>query len=118
MVGDDPNPFAQLTLEVLAGVPVAEYLPPLAGLPARVTVDPAGNFWVPSYTPVPSQFVFGDSPPVTSAGWDVFDSEGQLIGSAEAPAGFRLTDISEGIAVGVETDMDGVERVVVYELNR
>jgi len=116
MVGEAPNPFAQLTLDILDEVPAVDFLPPYAGLPARVTIDSEGYIWVPGYTPAPSAFVFGEIPPVVTARWDVFDSAGRLLGNVEAPAGFRLTDLNAGIAIGAATDMVGVEQVVLYEL--
>lgn len=118
MVGEAPNPFVQLTLDMLAEVPAVDFLPPYAGLPARVTVDSEGNLWVPGYNPVPSAFVFGENPPVVTPSWDIFDSTALLLGSVQAPARFRLTDLDNDIAVGIVTDTVGVERVALYELTR
>jgi hypothetical protein len=118
LVGDDPNPFAALTLDALAEVPAAEHTPPYSGLPARVFVDADGNLWVPQYLPSPSRFVFGEEVQHSVPGWDVFDSQGQMLGVVQSPAEFRLMHLGPESAVGVQLTAEGVEQVVVYEITR
>ena len=118
LVGNDPNPFAALTLDALDEVPAAPHQPPYSGLPARAFADKDGNLWVPQYFPSPSRFVFGEEVLHTVPGWDVFDAQGRMIGVVRAPAGFRLTYLGSEAAVGVRLTAEGVEQVIVYEISR
>jgi hypothetical protein len=49
--------------------------------------------------------------------WDVYRSDGVLLGSLAVPATLRVTYASPSELVGVETDEEGVEYIVVYEWN-
>lgn len=70
--------------------------------------DDAANLWVQRAAwpgPVPSE-------------WDVFDAEGQMLGTMEMPAGFRATQIGADFVLGVWSDEDGVEYVRMYRLTK
>ena len=48
----------------------------------------------------------------------VLTRDARLLASVTVPAGFRATDIGPDYCLGVETDTDGVERIVMYRLAR
>jgi hypothetical protein len=53
-----------------------------------------------------------------SGRYSVLLLDGRLVATATAPAGFRATDIGPDYCLGIETDADGVERIVMYRLVR
>jgi hypothetical protein len=77
-------------------------------LPAfeRLLVDDAGNLWV-QHTAWP-----GNVQPE----WDVFNGDGQMLGTVRMRAGFRATHVGGDFVLGVWTDEDGVEYVRMYGL--
>lgn len=114
----EPVPVRGAYLDSLRRVQAAEHGPEAARtldevqlpdqLPAfeRLLVDDAGNLWVQRTAwpgPVPAE-------------WDVFDAEGQMLGTVRMPAGFRATQIGADFVLGVWTDEDGVEYVRTYRL--
>ena len=78
---------------------------PLFGSPFA---DGDGRVWLPSYRPGGERM---SVPPYTVIGVD-----GGWVGTVEAPAGFRVLDVRDGVVLGVEVDEVGVEGVVMYEL--
>lgn len=48
----------------------------------------------------------------------VITPDGRLLATITVPAGFRATDIGPDYCLGVETDPDGVESIVMYRLTR
>jgi len=48
----------------------------------------------------------------------VLTRDARLLASVTVPAGFRATDIGPDYCLGVETDADGVEHIVMYRLTR
>jgi hypothetical protein len=118
--GMEPMPVRGAWLDSLRRVQVAEHGPEAGKsldqvqiperLPAfeRLLVDDGGNLWV-QRTPMP-----GIVPPE----WDVFDAEGQMLGTVTMPAGFRATHIGADFVLGVWTDEDGVEYVRTYALGK
>ena len=46
----------------------------------------------------------------------VISSDGEWLGTVEAPLRFRILDVAGGLVFGVELDEMDVESVVVYEL--
>ena len=78
---------------------------PLFGSPFA---DGEGRVWLPSYRPGGER---KSVPPYTVIGVD-----GGWVGTVEAPAGFRVLDVRDGVVLGVEVDEVGVEGVVMYEL--
>jgi hypothetical protein len=48
----------------------------------------------------------------------VLSPESRLVAIVNVPAGFRATDIGTDYCLGIETDADGVERIVMYRLTR
>jgi hypothetical protein len=83
-------------------VQVPEHLPAWE----RLLVDDAGSLWV-QRMPWP-----GAVPPE----WDVFDPDGEMLGTVRMPAGFRATHVGADFVLGVWTDEDDVEYVRMYRL--
>jgi hypothetical protein len=116
----EPVPVRGAYLDSLRRVQVAENGPEAGKsldlvqvperLPAfeRLLVDDGGNLWV-QRTPWP-----GAVPPE----WDVFNAEGQMLGTVTMPAGFRATHIGADFVLGVWTDEDGVEYVRTHTLEK
>lgn len=82
--------------------------PRIAALPSYDALAAAadGSFWVRHYVPP------GDTAEVTR--WSVFDSDGRMTGTLEAPAGFQPMYIDATAVVGVARDDLDVEYVRVY----
>jgi hypothetical protein len=84
-------------------VELPEHLPAFE----RLLVDDGGNLWV-QHTAWPGAAV--------QAEWDVFDAQGQMLGTVRMPPGFRAMQIGADLVLGVWTDDDGVEYVRTYGL--
>jgi hypothetical protein len=89
----------------LDNVEVPERLPAFERL---LVDDDAANLWV-------QRTAWPGSVP---AEWDVFDAEGQMLGTVQMPAGFRATQIGADFVLGVWRDEDGVEYVRMYRLSK
>ena len=87
----------------------AEWRPP-AELPAYDTfrLDDQDHLWVADYA----------LDEAAARAWQVFDPDGRWLGPVTMPPGFVPSHISDREIVGVWTDPDGLERVVVYPLSR
>jgi hypothetical protein len=48
----------------------------------------------------------------------VLTPDARHLATVAVPAGFRATEIGRDYCLGVETDVDGVERIVMYRLAR
>ena len=77
---------------------------PLYGSPFA---DADGNVWLPSYRL---------AHPEEGSPYTVISSDGEWLGTVEAPPRFRILDVTGGLVLGVELDEMDVESVVVYEL--
>lgn len=75
---------------------------------AAMQVDAGGAVWLRGHT------VGGDEP----ARWTVFDADGRLLGTVQAPAGFRVTEIGEDYVLGVWSDDLDVQHVRLYALEK
>ncbi len=70
--------------------------------------DAEGRVWLPSYKP--------GGEPNSVPPYIVISSDGEWLGTVEAPSGFRILDVAGGLVLGAEKDDMDVESVVVYEL--
>ena len=70
--------------------------------------DSEGRVWLPSYRPG----VRAEGAPR----YTVISSDGEWLGTVEAPPRFRILDVVGGLVLGVQLDEMDVENVVVYEL--
>lgn len=96
-------------------------LPDMKPLFNEITADRTGHWWVRRYRwarPV-SQEESGAGDSASSESepylYDVFDPEGQFLGTVEIPE-MRVMEIGRDFVAGIETDELGVEYVAVYEL--
>jgi hypothetical protein len=83
-----------------------------AVLPSRLPfrallVDPDNHIWLEAYRD-----------DVAPGKYFVVSGEGRLLATVNVPAGFRATDIGPDYCLGVQTDGDGVESIVMYRLKR
>ena len=70
--------------------------------------DAEGRVWLSTSGP--------GGPHVGSPSFAVISPDGEWLGTVEAPVGFHLLDVSEGLVLGVQTDETRRESVVVYDL--
>lgn len=70
--------------------------------------DDEGRIWLPSYKPGGE---LKSVPP-----YIVIAPDGEWLGTVEAPPGFRILDVAQGLVLGVARDQMDVESVVVWEL--
>jgi hypothetical protein len=84
-------------------VPLPDSLP----THGRLVIDRTGNLWAQGYT-VLDEGEF----------WYVFDPRGRWLGEVKPPAKLRITEIGEDYLLGVMADSLGVERVMVFDLQR
>ena len=70
--------------------------------------DAEGRVWLSTSGP-------GD-PQKGSPSFAVISPDGEWLGTVEAPVGFHLLDVAEGLVLGVQTDETRRESVVVYDL--
>jgi hypothetical protein len=99
-LGTEPT----VTLDLSSTLP--PFLPPIAGL----VTDRVGNLWVRS-----------DGPPAGPRGdhsWLIFDPTGSLIAMANLPRLQRISEIGRDYVLGIQTNSDGVESVVMKRLSR
>jgi hypothetical protein len=84
-------------------------LPKPRSVPAygTIMVDDRERIWVQAFTVDQSSAHL----------WTVFDSTGSLLGRVETPANFRVLHFRSDRVLGVRTDADGVERVLVFSLH-
>ena len=94
-----------------ADLPKPNSVPPLGEL----MVSPGGVVWVTRIDrfaqPVDTYLSWR---PRQATPWDVFDSNGDFIGSAETPANFAMRAVTEREIIGVERDELDVQYVVRY----
>jgi hypothetical protein len=83
-------------------IPYPETVPPYG----RMNVDPDGNLWV------------RDASVPCASRWTVFDRQGSLLGTVEAPCGFTAFQVGRRHMIGVQRDDLDVESVQVYEVFR
>lgn len=74
----------------------------------RFAAGPNGEMWIECF----SETVMGEHCAV------VLDGSGREIGRTVIPAGLMIHAVSHDRVVGVRTDTDGVERIVIHELRR
>jgi len=89
---------------VLGQVPFPEVMPHFSSL----LIDSEDCLWVQRYQPN-----FDDA-----VSWDVFDARGNPLMQLRGPAGLRATEIGADYILGVQTDEQGVEYVVLHNLTR
>ena len=70
--------------------------------------DAEGRVWLSTSGP--------GGPHVGSPSFAVISPDGEWLGTVEAPVGFHLLDVAEGLVLGVQTDETRRESVVVYDL--
>lgn len=75
---------------------------------SRIAVDVAGNIWAAEYTPYPR----------IPLRWTVLGADGELLGTVEMPAGFRVFDIGRDWILGVGRDESDVEELRLYRLEK
>ena len=69
-------------------------------------LDRVGRLWALVFQP----------PTESTAIWDVFDQQGELLGSLEVPGSLRPQAADARFVYGVRTDEDGVQSVECYDL--
>lgn len=74
-----------------------------------ILVDEGGNLWVREYAPF-WEFSDGD--------WQVFNPDGEWLGTVSAPPRVRIDQVGDDFVVGVQYDELNVERVHLYHLNK
>ena len=89
---------------------VLGYPMPLFGTPIS---DAEGRIWLPAYRPTAS--LIGEWH-ATALDHTVISSDGQWLGTVEAPPGLRILNVAGGLVLGVEGDGMDTQSVVVYEL--
>ena len=97
-----------MTRELRDRLPVAESLPPIAGLWHSA---PDGRLWVG----IPGPGAGGERPMVVRA-WDVYEADGRFVGRVDAPRGFQLHRVRGGRLYGSWRDSLDVPGVRVYRL--
>lgn len=90
--------------EMFELMPTHEAFPALAS----IRLDGLGHLWVEEYP----------SPGDRRSRWQVFDEDGRLVARLETPPGLRVLDIGTDYLVGVTRDDLGVERVLLYALDK
>ena len=70
--------------------------------------DADGRVWLPPYRPGRAR----EGPP----DYTVISADGDWLGRVEAPPGFRILDVADGLVLGVLRDEMSVQIVAVYEL--
>lgn len=99
--GDDPR--LGKWLEARYDPAVLPQRLPFGGL----LVDSDSLIWLAAYR--------GDRAP---GHYFVLSREAHLLSVVTVPAGFRATDVGSDYCLGIETDDDGVESIVMYRLTR
>ena len=101
-----------------ATLPLPDVMTPLGG----ILVSPEGSFWVEVVNPETliereAAQTFGGfgRMPREETEWDLFDTEGQFLGTATLPARFRAEAVRGREVVGVWADELDVEYVIRYE---
>ncbi len=72
----------------------------------HLNIDAAGRLWVGSYVAPPDQL----------RTWEIFDTEGKLIGALSAPASLMVHRVGRDFLIGVNKDELGAERVEKFPL--
>ncbi len=102
-VPEDRRPaYARLLTD--GNVPVPDVVPTAEGL----LHDPLGYVWVERFR----------LPWIRERTWDVLAPEGEWLGTLETPEGVEVLDIGRDYLLGRHRDELGIERIVVYDLNR
>lgn len=102
-IDEDRRP-AYSRLLAMDGLPVPAEVPAVA----EILVDRSGFVWVQEYRlPWESQLL-----------WNILDQEGSWIGSLKTPPDVRVFEIGEDYLLGRHLDELGVERLVLYALDR
>lgn len=104
-------------LERLAELPGRDRVPQVAGL----LVDDGGRLWVKSYDPaVDALYVKEGNALRTGTGgtWRVIRRDGTVAARVPMPAGVAPLQVQEDRILGLSRDDLGVERIVVYGLER
>jgi hypothetical protein len=96
--------MAQIERELFTRLPHRDTLPAFT----RALVDGGGNLWMEEFRIDPD----------AEGTWSVFDPGGRWLGQVQTPAGVKVMSIARDAMVGVTTDEDDVERVVIYPLIR
>ncbi|HEX5870018.1 MAG TPA: 6-bladed beta-propeller [Longimicrobium sp.] len=99
---NDPR-FRQLHEQMEKQTVFPEHKPFFTGL----RMDAAGNAWVQR-----------PATPDAETPWDVFDTEGRLLGTVAMPAGLRVTQIGADFVVGTWNDEMDVPHVRVHRIEK
>ena len=113
------NPELTGVMPALDGLPLPEYRPGFSDL----LVDDQGNVWVKQYPLSTAGFWENAAPePSTSSGpesWWVFGgSTGEWLGAVQMPAGISVEAIQDDHVLAVFRDINDVETVRFYRLNK
>ncbi|HEX6041264.1 hypothetical protein, partial [Longimicrobium sp.] len=92
-------------LQALDALPLPDALPAFQ----RLLVDDGGALWVQR----PTWPGTGVRPE-----WDVFDTEGKMLGTLRLPPRFRVTQVGADFILGVGLDDDDVQQVRMYRLEK
>lgn len=104
-------------VERLAELPDKDRLPQVAGL----LVDEGGLLWVKSYDPGSDALYLKEGHalrPTTGGTWRVIRRDGTVVARVPMPDGVAPLQIREDRILGLSRDELGVERIVVYGLNK
>lgn len=101
--GQRDTRFRQIEERLIANLTFPEHKPFFTDL----RMDPAGNAWVRR-----------PADPDAETPWDVFDTEGRLLGTVAMPAGLRVTQIGADFVVGTWKDEMDVPHVRVHSLEK
>ena len=99
MTASDMAPY-----RAVLGYPMPLFGPPFA--------DREGRIWLPAYL---RPHAYGVEMRVTVSNYTVISTDGEWLGTVEAPPGLRILDVAGGLVLGVLGDGMG-QSVVVYEL--
>jgi hypothetical protein len=90
-----------------------------ATLPAfgRFVLDHAGRLWVERVPPLPIVLAGPNPARPEPTPWDVFDAEGEWLGTAVTPADTHVMDIGADAVAGI-VHTGGTDRVVVHRIER
>ena len=75
---------------------------------ANLIADDLGMLWVQDYQR--EQGLVGE--------WTVFDTAGRVVATASTPSTLRVRRVGRDYVLGLMSDADGVERVLVFPLRR
>lgn len=101
--------------QFLRSQPFAERYPVFSAFMAAQT----GELWIADY--LPADGIRGgalDMPPRSVRTWNVYSAAGEWTAAIGLPVRFTVTDAGQDFLLGVLRDIDGVETVALFRLNR